>query len=167
MHKNIFLFLIFFLYFWKFWRKPGILIPDSYFLEMKKKKQTEIKQNSVKQYTRGNYKYWKIFFSLIFFWNGPDPAQMHGLGRTRPNYVSFPLFFFFFLSLGFSFFLPHPFFSVFVSPFFLFFFQERSGWIGVFKYRFDWEFFLLNFLVRICKHKFEYWRLSKNMCINI
>ena len=143
MHKNIFLFLIFFfLYFWKFWRKPGILIPDSYFLEMKKK-QTEIKQNSVKQYTRGNYKYWKIFFFFIFFWNGPDSAQMHGLGRTRPNYVSFPLFFFFFLSLGFPFFLPPPFFSIFVSPFFLFFFQERSGWIGVFKYRFDWEFFFI------------------------
>jgi len=129
MHKNIFLFLIFFLYFWKFWRKPGILIPDSYFLEMKKKKQTEIKQNSVKQYTRGNYKYWKIFFFFNCFlkwarpgpnaWAGPNPAQLR----------VFSSIFFFFLSLGFSFFLPPSFFFRLCVSFFPLFFP-RAKWMN-------------------------------------
>jgi len=69
-NKNIF--------FSKFWRKPGILIPDLYFYDIKI--QTSIKKNLVKN-TRGNHKFFRKYIFWKFFWTGPDPTQKN-LGRS-------------------------------------------------------------------------------------
>jgi hypothetical protein len=54
MHKNIFSFLIFFV-FLEVLMKTGYFNTGFVFFKMKKK--TKIKQNNVKQYTQGNHKY--------------------------------------------------------------------------------------------------------------
>jgi hypothetical protein len=60
MHKNIFFFFSKFFVFWKFWRKPGILIQDVYFYDAKI--QTNIKQNLVKKYAEELQIFENIFF---------------------------------------------------------------------------------------------------------
>jgi hypothetical protein len=62
-----------------FWRKPGILIPDVYFYDVKI--QINIKQNLVKN-TRKSYKFSKIFFKN-FFWTGLDPAHSFWIGPDK------------------------------------------------------------------------------------
>ena len=64
MHENK-------IYFFMFCRKPGILIPDLYFYNIKI--ETNIDQNAVKKYAGKSQIFWKYFFE--FFWAGPDPAQ--------------------------------------------------------------------------------------------
>jgi len=59
-------------FFSKFWRKPGILIPDLYLYGIKI--QTNIKQNSITKYTGKSQ-----IFPKIFFWKFLE------LGQTRPK----------------------------------------------------------------------------------
>ena len=64
-----------------FWRKPGILIPDVYFYDVKI--QTNIKQNLVKKYAEES----QIFENIIlnfFFGPGWTRPTHFGLGRTCP-----------------------------------------------------------------------------------
>ena len=85
MHKNIFFFFsIFFFVFWKFWWKPGILIPDLYFYDIKYKPILSKKKHKSKSEEISNIE--KYFFLLIFFlkWAAPDPTTGAGLGLARP-----------------------------------------------------------------------------------
>jgi hypothetical protein len=55
-----------------FWRKPGILIPDVYFYDVKI--QINIKQNLVEKYAEELQIFENIFLKF-FFWTGLDPAH--------------------------------------------------------------------------------------------
>jgi len=59
--------------FFMFWRKPGILIPDLYFYDIKI--QTNIKQNLVEKYVRKSQFFSEMFF-WIFLWTGLDPTHL-------------------------------------------------------------------------------------------
>jgi len=73
MHKNIFFFFQFFFVFLEVLTKTRYFnIGFVFFFEMTKK-QTEIKQNSVKQYMRGNQKILNIYFIC---WAGLDPPLL-------------------------------------------------------------------------------------------
>ena len=91
MHKNIFFFFQFFFVFLEVLTKTRYFnIGFVFFFEMTKK-QTEIKQNSVKQYTRGNHKILNIHFFLLDRTRptivGLDRTQpkIHGLGSASPQ----------------------------------------------------------------------------------
>jgi hypothetical protein len=70
MHENKKMFFL------MFWRKPGILIPDVYFYDVKI--QTNIKQNLIKKIRGRITNFWKYFW--IFFWTELDPAHSFWIG---------------------------------------------------------------------------------------
>ena len=75
MHKKHFSFF-FLICFCTFQKLTKTMYFNTGFLFLRCKIHTDIKQKKTKIKTCGNHKYWKIFFSLIFFkWAGP----------TRPN----------------------------------------------------------------------------------
>jgi len=65
---------LFIFYFFVFWRKPSILIPDLYLYSIKI--QTNIHQNAVKN-IRENHKCFEKIFG--FFWAGSSSAHVAGL----------------------------------------------------------------------------------------
>jgi hypothetical protein len=66
-------------FFSKFWRKPGILIPNLYFYDVKI--QINIKQNLVEEYAEESQIFENIFF-WIFFGPGRTQPTHFGLGQT-------------------------------------------------------------------------------------
>jgi len=91
MHKNIFFFFQLFFVFLEVLTKTGYFNIGFVFFFKWQKKQTKIKQNSVKQYTRGNHKILNIHFFLLDRTRptivGLDRTQpkIHGLGSASPQ----------------------------------------------------------------------------------
>jgi hypothetical protein len=88
MHK--FHFFQFVLYFWKFWRKPGILIPDLYFYDVKYR---PILSKKIEKYTEKLQFFKKAFWEFFFNWAGPSSNVLGWAGFAGPfkQWVS-PLF---------------------------------------------------------------------------
>ena len=85
MHKNIFSFFKFFcILFLEVLTKTGYF--NTGFVFLRHKILPDINQNDIKT-TRENCKILKQIFLKIFL-NGLGQAQIHGLGRTWPNYMS-------------------------------------------------------------------------------
>jgi len=69
-------------YFFLFWKKPGILIPDLYLYGMKI--QTNIKQNSVEKYV-GKSQIFEKKIEFFLEWAGPDAVILGWAGVVQPK----------------------------------------------------------------------------------